>query len=65
MRPLDVRIEAALRAYDQDCRWDLIDGIVELCPDDVVEASQGLLRGVSESERTLGADILGRLISVE
>ncbi len=65
MRPLDVRIEAALRAYDEDCRWDLIDGIVEECPDDVIEASKALLRGKKESERTLGADIMGRLIAVE
>jgi HEAT repeat protein len=65
MRPLDVPIEAALRAYDEDCRWDLIDGIVDECPDDVVEVSKGLLCGERERERTLGADILGRFVSVE
>jgi HEAT repeat protein len=65
MRPLDVRIEAALRAYDEDCRWDLIDGVVDECPDDVIEVSITLLRGESERERTLGADIVGRLVVVE
>jgi HEAT repeat protein len=65
MPPLDVRIEAALRAYDEDCRWDLIDGIVGECPDDVLEAATGLLRGESERSRTLGADILGRLVGTE
>jgi hypothetical protein len=65
MGPLDVRIEAALRAYDEDCRWDLIDGIVGECPDDVLEAATNLLRGESERSRTLGADILGRLVGVE
>jgi HEAT repeat protein len=65
MRPLGVRIEAALRAYEEDCRWDLIDGIVGECPDDVLEAATGLLRGESERARTLGADILGRLVGAE
>lgn len=65
MRPLDVRIEAALRAFDEDCRWDLIGGIVTECPNDVVEAAIGLLRGPEVRGRTLGADVLGRLIGVE
>jgi hypothetical protein len=65
MRPLAVRIEAALRAYDQDCRWDLIGGIVVECPDDVLEVATGLLRGEDERGRTLGADILGRLVGAE
>jgi HEAT repeat protein len=65
MRSLDVRIEAALRAYEEDCRWDLIGGIAGECPDDVLKAAIGLLRGPEVRERTLGADILGRLIGIE
>lgn len=65
MRQLDVRIEAAQGTYDEDCRWDLIGGIVSECPDDVLEAATGLLRGRLERDRTLGADILGRLVGVE
>jgi HEAT repeat protein len=65
MRPLDVRIEAALRAYDDECRWDLITGIAAECPDDVIEASAVLLRATDERSRALGADILGRLVTVE
>jgi HEAT repeats len=65
MRPLDVRIEAALGTYDDDCRWDLIGGILTECPDDVLEAATGLLLGGAERGRTLGADILGRLVGVD
>jgi HEAT repeat protein len=65
MRPLDARIEAALGAYDEDCRWDLIGGIVGECPDDVLETATSLLRGQDQRERTLGADILGRLVGAE
>jgi len=65
MRPLDARIDAALRAYDEDCRWDLIGGIVGECPDDVLETAASLLRGPDERGRTLGADILGRLVGAE
>ncbi|HEY1168114.1 MAG TPA: HEAT repeat domain-containing protein [Candidatus Limnocylindrales bacterium] len=65
MRPLDLRIEAALGTYDEDCRWDLIGGVLTECPDDVLETGTGLLRGELERERTLGADILGRLVGVE
>ena len=65
MRPLDVRIEAALGTYDEDCRWDLIAGILTECPDDVLEAAIGLLSSDLERGRTLGADILGRLVGVE
>ncbi len=65
MRPLDVRIEAALGTYDEDCRWDLIGGILTECPDDVLEAARDLLHGGMERGRTLGADILGRLGGVE
>lgn len=65
MRSLDVRIEAALGTYDEDCRWDLISGILSECSDDVLEVSLQLLDGRSERSRTLGADILGRLVGVE
>jgi HEAT repeat protein len=65
MRPLDVLIEAALRTYDEDCRWDLIAGILMECTDDVLEAATGLLRSDLDRERTLGADVLGRLVGIE
>jgi HEAT repeat protein len=65
MRPFDARIEIALGAYDEDCRWDLIGGIVTECPDDVFETAASLLGGENERERTLGADILGRLVGAE
>ena len=38
MRPLDVLIEAALGTYDEDCRWELIAGILRECSDDVQAA---------------------------
>jgi len=59
---LEAQIQAALGTYDEDCRWDLIGGIVQECPDDVLEAGVRLLRGDVERERALGADILGRLV---
>jgi HEAT repeat protein len=65
MRSLDARIKAALAAYDEDTRWELIAGIMDECPDDVFEASTGLVRGEHERERTLGADLLGRLVGVD
>lgn len=65
MRQLDVRIEAALGTYDEDCRWDLIGGILTECSDDVLDAGTGLLRSDLEHDRTLGADILGRLVGIE
>lgn len=65
MRPLDVRIEAALGTYDDDCRWDLIGGILTECSDDVLEAAVGLLHGELDRGRTLGADVLGRLAGIE
>jgi HEAT repeat protein len=65
MRSLDARIHAALAAYDEDTRWELIAGIMDECPDDVFEASSGLVRGEHERERTLGADILGRLVGID
>jgi HEAT repeat protein len=65
MRQLDVRVDAALRAIEQDCRWDLINGIVGECPDDVLPLSIDLLNAADEGRRTLGADILGRLAGAE
>lgn len=65
MRQLDVRIEAALGTYNEDCRWDLIAGILEECPDDVHEEAVKLLTGKLERGRTLGADILGRLVGID
>lgn len=65
MRPLDSLIEAALGTYDEDCRWDLIDGILMECRDDVLEEASTLIKGDPERGRTLAADILGRLVGVE
>jgi HEAT repeat protein len=65
MRQLDVRIEAALGTYDEDCRWDLIGGILDECPDDVQEECAKLLTDRVDRGRTLGADILGRLAGIE
>jgi hypothetical protein len=65
MRQLDVRIEAALGTHDEDCRWDLIGGILDECPDDVQEESAKLLAGQLDRGRTLGADILGRLAGID
>src|ERR1035437_5820140 len=65
MRQLDVRIEAALGTHDEDCRWDLIGGILDDCPDDVQEESVELLAGQLDRGRTLGADILGRLAGID
>jgi len=65
MRQLDARIDTALAAYDEECRWDLIDGILTECPDDVLEVCVGLLRGDLDRGRTLGADVVGRLVGVE
>jgi HEAT repeat protein len=65
MRQLDIRIDAALGTYDEECRWDLIDGILTECPDDVLEVSCALLLDDLDRGRTLGADILGRLVGVE
>jgi HEAT repeat protein len=65
MRALDVRVEAALASFDEDCRWELIGGIVGECPDDVLEIGRRLLRDESARGRTLGADILGRLVGID
>lgn len=65
MRPLDVLIEAALGTFDEDCRWELIAGILRECSDDVLVEACDLLASEFERNRTLGADILGRLVGVE
>ncbi len=63
MNPLEIRIQAALQAYDEDCRWELVYGIVSECHDKVLEASRRLLDDRSPRARTLGADIMGRLVA--
>jgi HEAT repeat protein len=65
MGALEVRVEAALATLDEDCRWELIAGIVEECPDDVLETCRRLLRGDDSRSRTLAADVLGRLVGVD
>jgi hypothetical protein len=65
MRPVDVRIQAALATYDEDCRWELIGGAVTECPDDVLDVSVELLNSHSARERRLGADLLGRFVGVD
>jgi len=62
---INVLIEAALGTYDEDCRWDLIDGILAECPDDVLIAGTELIHSDLEKRRTLGADILGRLVVID
>jgi HEAT repeat protein len=65
MRALDVRVEAALASVDEDCRWELIGGIVRDCPDDVLQLCLRVLRDAAAHERTLGADVLGRLVGID
>jgi HEAT repeat protein len=65
MSRLSSRIDAALRTFDNECRWELIDAIVTECPDDVFEASRGLLHEREQRARILGADILGRLVTAD
>jgi HEAT repeat protein len=65
MGPLEVRVEAALAALDEDCRWELIGGIVQECPEDVLAKCQQLLGSEHAGGRTLGADVLGRLVGVD
>jgi HEAT repeat protein len=65
MGPLAIRVEAALASYDEGCRWELIDGIVEECPDDVFDTCRGLVAEPDARKRTLGADVLGRLVDVD
>jgi len=65
MRALDVRVEAALATFDEGCRWELIGGIVEECPDDVLEMCRRMLCDETADGRSLGADILGRLVGID
>jgi HEAT repeat protein len=65
MSAVDARIEAALATLDDDCRWELINAIAGECPDDVLIACSRLLGDESARGKTLGADILGRLVSVD
>lgn len=65
MRALDVRVEAALATFDEECRWELIAGIVGECPDDVLDVCRTLLRDATADGRSLGADVLGRLVGVD
>jgi HEAT repeat protein len=62
MGALETRVEAALASYDDGCRWELIGGIVDECPDDVLELCRRLLVEPDARKRTLGADVLGRLV---
>jgi HEAT repeat protein len=65
MSPLGSLVDAALRTHDDECRWQLIDAIVKECPDDVYDKASRLLRDPDERARTLGADALGRLVTVD
>jgi HEAT repeat protein len=65
MTALETRIQAALASLDDDCRWELIAGIVTECPDDVVAACLLLMASDSAPARTLGADVLGRLSAAQ
>lgn len=65
MRSISVRIEAALATRNEDRRWQLISSLVRECPDDVLDACSGLLASEQERRRTLGADVLGRLVQDE
>jgi HEAT repeat protein len=63
MGSIELRIEAALATIDEDCRWELIGGIVGECPEAVVETSRVMLKSRDGRRRTLAADILGRLVA--
>jgi HEAT repeat protein len=65
MGPLEVRVEAALATLDEGCRWELIGGIVGECPEDVLAKCLQLLGSEHARARTLGADVLGRLVCVD
>ena len=65
MGALDVRVEAALTTLDETCRWELIEGLARECPDEVVPACKKLLDSASAPRRTLGADLLGRLVGID
>lgn len=65
MTALETRIQAAMAALGEDCRWELIGGIVLECPDDVLAASRRLVSDPRPRARALGADIMGRLVGVD
>jgi HEAT repeat protein len=65
MGALDVRVEAALATLDDECRWELITGLAQECPDEILAICQELLAGAAPDRRTLGADLLGRLVGVD
>jgi len=65
MSPIGSSIEAALGTYDTECRWELVDAITGECPDDVFEEASALIGAPDPHSRTLGADILGRLVTVD
>jgi HEAT repeat protein len=65
MSPIGPLVDAALRTFDDECRWQLIGAIVKECPDDVFDEAARLLRDPDERARTLGADTLGRLVTVD
>lgn len=65
MSQLGSHVAAALGTLDNECRWQLIGAIVTECPDDVFAASSELLHNRDERARALGADILGRLVTVD
>jgi HEAT repeat protein len=65
MTALDSLIHAALAAIGDDCRWELIEAIVDECPDDVLTASLRLLGDDRPRARALGADVMGRLVGLD
>jgi len=65
MTALETRIHAALAALGEELRWELIDGILDECPDDVLAASLGLIADERPRARALGADIMGRLADLD
>jgi HEAT repeat protein len=65
MGALEIQVEAALASYDEECRWELIRGIVDECPDDVLDTCRRLLVEPDSRKRTLAADVLGRLVDAD
>jgi HEAT repeat protein len=65
MGALDLRTESALASVDQECRWELIAGLAQECPDEVLPICEGLLASADSRRRTLGADLLGRLVGID
>jgi HEAT repeat protein len=65
MGSLDPRVEAALATLDDSCRWELIAGLAQECPDEVLPLCRKLLFSEKSHERALGADVLGRLATAD